>query len=158
MKIGLFYFSKHHGNTLKIVEEIKKRHPDIETVNSNDINPYSINVDDYDLVILASGIYWGGAGKPLRKLAKKFPAGQKMLILTSHGSDTEYYPLKWRAELTLKGYEVLDSYGSKGFYDMWPYKKGRNHGHPNADEVSSIADSTDLVIARLEASHSKLSD
>ena len=150
MKIGLFYFSRHHGNTLKIVDAIKARHPEIEVVNTKKINPYSVNVDDYDLVILASGIYWGGAGKPLRKLAKKFPVGQKMLILTTHGSATEYYPLKWRAELTLKGYEVLDSYGVQAFYDMWPYKKGRNHNHPTPDEVEEIADATDLVIQHLQ--------
>lgn len=152
MRIAIFYYSKHHGNTLKLVDAVCERHPEIERFDVKGSNPYSMNLDRYDLVIFATGIYWGSPAKDMRRFVKKgkFRPNQKALIITTHGSETEYYPLRWRAKLARLGFDVLNSYGCQGFYDFWPYKNGKLEGHPTKDEVEAIADSVDLAIKHLK--------
>jgi len=60
MKNIIFYCSIHQNNTKKVVEAIANDNLDLTIVNLLDkTDPRHINLNDYDLIGFASGIYKG---------------------------------------------------------------------------------------------------
>ena len=55
MKTAIVYASVHHGNTEKIIDEIAKTN-DVELIDATQtVEKY---LSEYDLIGLASGVYW----------------------------------------------------------------------------------------------------
>ena len=61
----LFYYSIHHGNTKKVVEAIAEKLPvRLVSVPVRE----EVDLNEYDLVGFASGIYFSAFGKPMERL------------------------------------------------------------------------------------------
>ena len=50
MKTAIVYYSKHHGNTKKLVDAIVAAHPDVDTFNAMEEIP---DLSGYDCIVLA---------------------------------------------------------------------------------------------------------
>ena len=62
MKTAIVYYSKHHGNTKKLVEAIQGAlNSDITLIDVT--KAHSVNLEDYDMVGIASGIYYSKFAK-----------------------------------------------------------------------------------------------
>jgi menaquinone-dependent protoporphyrinogen IX oxidase len=55
MKTAICYYSRHHGNTLKLLKAMAGEETDLIDVTSR----MAVNLEDYDAVGFASGIYYG---------------------------------------------------------------------------------------------------
>ena len=61
MKSAIIYYSKHHGNTKKLIDAIKEKNE----VDLFDVTSERPLLEDYDLIGFASGIYYSAFNKNL---------------------------------------------------------------------------------------------
>ena len=81
MKTAIIYYSKHHENTRKLLNAIKKASDDEITlfdVTKTD----TVNLEEYDLIGFASGIYYSKFEKRVLKFAKDYtPDGKDVFFI-----------------------------------------------------------------------------
>ena len=67
MKVAIVYYSKHHGNTKKLVDAIASKFE----VALIDVTDYTdVDLNDFDCVGFASGIYFSSFAKQLLSFAE----------------------------------------------------------------------------------------
>lgn len=138
-KCIIFYYSKHHENTKKVLIQIAEMYPDISMVSLT--SETLLDLSEYDLIGFASGVYMG---KPHSSILNFLDNHQKQLqdkkvftILTS-GSNHKKYSNFFHSLLLNHGCQVLGGYQRKGFdtYGIFKFIGGTAKGHPNNDDVS----------------------
>ena len=135
MKTAIVYFSKHHGNTKKLVDAIAAAH-EVTLINAADGAGASLG--EFDRVGFASGIYAGSFGKPLLRLAEKeLPAGKPVFFISTSASNSESYFKSIRKIAEAKGCKELGAYHCMGFNTFGPCKLigGTAKGHPTEEEI-----------------------
>lgn len=68
MKTAIVYYSKHHGNTKKLLDEIAKHH---EVTLIDAVNEPNTDVSEFDRVGFASGIYYSKFNKSVLAFARE---------------------------------------------------------------------------------------
>ncbi len=136
MKTVILYFSKHHGNTKKLVDAIAAR----EQVDLIDVTSCeSADLSGYDVVGLASGIYAGNFGKGLMAfIEKNLPEDKPVFFLyTSASGPNMKFPKKAAKLLEKKKSRLLGKYSCYGFNTFGPFKLtgGTAKGHPDQTEL-----------------------
>ena len=87
-KTIILYFSQHHGNTKKLVDAIGKCA--VKTVEISKAG--DIDLSEYDLIGIASGIYGGNYGKPVLKyVSEHLPEGKDVFLLYSYAKKLKDY-------------------------------------------------------------------
>ena len=83
MTTAIIYYSKHHGNTKKLVDAIKDSHPEIKTI---DITENRVeDLSQYERIGIASGIYGSKFASGLMEYLKdKMPTGKKIFLLYTY--------------------------------------------------------------------------
>ena len=77
MKTAVVYYSKHHGNTKKLLDAIKSASSDEITLFDATKTPPE-NLEEYDLIGFASGIYYSKFQKNVLEFARNHtPSGEK---------------------------------------------------------------------------------
>lgn len=135
MKTAIVYYSKHHGNTKKLIDEIAKKH-DITAINI--LEEPNANLDGYDMVGFASGIYYSKFHKTLLKFAEEnLPQNTKTFFLYTYGAEKEGYTKAITEAVSKKNAQILGEYGCLGFDTFGPFKLigGIAKNHPTADEL-----------------------
>lgn len=135
MKTAIIYYSKHHGNTKKLIDEIAKKH-DITAINI--LEESNANLDGYDMVGFASGIYYSKFHKTLLKFAEEnLPQNTKTFFLYTYGAEKEGYTKAITEAVSKKNAQILGEYGCLGFDTFGPFKLigGIAKNHPTADEL-----------------------
>lgn len=66
MKTVIIYYSKHHGNTKKLLDAIEQEH---EVALIDAIEKAEVNLTGYDRIGFASGIYYSSFAKQLLSFA-----------------------------------------------------------------------------------------
>lgn len=135
MKAAIVYYSKHHGNTKKLLDAIAQEY-DIELIDVS--NTKTFDLSEYEVIGFASGIYYGNMHKLVLQCAKKnLPLNKKVFFIYTCGrvSATHTNDIRKIAEETHA--EILGEYGCVGFDTFGPLKLigGMRKGHPNAEEV-----------------------
>ena len=134
MKTAIVYYSKHHGNTKKLIDAITTSDTtllDVTKISTADLTPY-------DLIIFASGIYYSQFEKRVMVfIENNLPAGKKTALLYTYGAKRDSYTKKITESIQRKGSTVIGSYGCLGFDTFGPFKLvgGIAKGHPNTDEI-----------------------
>lgn len=134
MKTAIIYYSKHHGNTKKLIDAITTQDTTLFDVTKTD----TADLASYDLIIFASGIYFSQFEKRVMAFVEKnLPAGKKVALLYTYGAKRDSYTSKITDTIQKKGSTVIGSYGCLGFDTFGPFKLvgGIAKGHPTADEV-----------------------
>ena len=135
MKTAIVYYSKHHGNTRKLLDAIAAS----EDVTLIDVTrPEDAGLSDFDRIGFASGIYYGSFAKQVLSFAKeRLPEGKQVFFLYTCGSPRKNYFDAIRAVTEAKGCKELGAYACLGFDTFGPFKLvgGIAKGHPTGEEV-----------------------
>lgn len=134
MKTAIVFYSRHHGNTKKLLDAIAEKYP--VTLIDATKNP-SPDLSGYDAIGFASGIYYSKYHKSVLKIAENIPAGKKVFFLHIYGAKKEGYFKSIEAAVSGKQAEILGGYECFGFNTFGPFKLigGIAKGHPDSDEI-----------------------
>ncbi len=137
MKTIILYYSKHHGNTKKLVDAIATADP--ENVELLDVTKAGAkDLSGYEWIGVASGIYAGSFGKPLLKYIKEnLPAGKNVFIIFTSAMNADGMSSSARKVIEEKGCRVMGQYNCPGFNTFGPFKLvgGTAKGHPTKEEI-----------------------
>ena len=140
MKVLIIYHSEHHGNTKKVLEAIAQQE-DVTLLKASDSS--SLNWSDFDLIGLASGIYYQKFHKDILDSAEKnLPIGKKVFFLYTCGVKRNSYTDAIRQVAEAKKAQILGSYGCLGFDTFGPFKLvgGIAKGHPDNKDICAAMD------------------
>lgn len=138
MKTAIIYYSKHHENTKKVLDAIKSASSDDITfidVTTQD----SANLEEYDAIGFASGIYYSKFEKRVLAFAQNhLPEGKDVFFIYTFGAKKEGYTKSIREAVAGKNANIIGEYGCLGFNTYGPFKiiGGIAKNHPNADEIN----------------------
>lgn len=136
MKTAIIYYSKHHGNTKKLLDAIKARN-EVDLFNvSEEIN---VDLSDYDRIGFASGIYYSKFHKSILKYASEsFPQDKETFFIYTYGAEKKGYTKAITDALNGKG-KILGEYGCFGFNTFGPFKLigGIAKGHPDNQDLEN---------------------
>lgn len=140
MKTAIIYYSKHHGNTKKLLDEIAKA----QQVTLIDITkPIEQNLSDYDAIGFASGIYYSKFQKSLLKFAEEsLPNNKKTFFIYTYGAEKKGYTNAISQAVKKHNAEILGEYGCFGFNTFGPFKLigGIAKGHPDQSDLSGAVE------------------
>ena len=137
MTTAIIYYSKHHGNTKKLVDAIKKAHPEVKTI---DITENRVeDLSQYERIGIASGIYAGKFASGLMEyLKEKMPTGKKVFLLYTYAMKMGHYAKDIKALLDEKNSKLIGEYSCQGYNTFGPFKLvgGTAKSHPTEEEIS----------------------
>lgn len=139
MKTAIIYYSKHHGNTKQLLDAIKRTSSDDITL-FNVLETTSIDLQKYDLIGFASGIYYSKFEKRVLEFAKNnTPVGKDIFFIYTYGAEKQGYTKAIREALTEKNTTILGEYGCLGFNTFGPFKLigGIAKNHPNNTDIEN---------------------
>lgn len=140
MKTAIVYYSKHHGNTRKLLDAIAQKH-DITLIDVTQ-SP-AVDLSAYDRIGFASGIYYSKFHKSLLKfVAEQLPEGKPTFFLYTYGAEKAGYTEAISAAVRKRHAEILGAFGCFGFNTFGPFKLigGIAKGHPDQkDLVNALA-------------------
>ena len=135
MNTAIVYYSRHHGNTKKLLDAIAAA----EDVTLIDVTADpTADLSSFDRIGLASGIYFSAFAKQLMAYADAhLPEGRDVFFIYTHGAPTGGFLKGIRGITTKKRCRELGAYHCLGFDTFGPFKLvgGIAKGHPTADEV-----------------------
>ena len=138
MKTGILYYSKHHGNTKKLLDAIKEADPQVDLIDVTTTR--TVNLSGYDRIGIASGIYYTNYAKQVISYASDhLPEGKSVFFIYTHGAPTGGF-LKGIREITgRKHCKELGEYRCQGFDTFGPFKLvgGIAKGHPTKQEIDA---------------------
>ena len=137
MRTAIIYYSKHHGNTLKLLEAIKEAYPDVELIDVTAAP--DVDLKEYDVLGVASGIYYSKFARQITNaLDKGLRRGMKIFAIYTCGQQRPSYTalIKEYAEANMCTW--LGEYGCRGYDTFGPFKVvgGIAKGHPAEDEIA----------------------
>ena len=135
MKTAIVFYSKHHGNTRKLLDAIAEKN---EVTLVDVTNPGSVNLDEFDRIGFASGIYYGAFAKQIQSFAAaNLPKNKDIFYLYTHGAPKGDFLKGMREIATGKGCREIGEYHCQGFDTFGPFKLigGIAKGHPTEREI-----------------------
>lgn len=146
MKAAIIYYSKHHGNTKKVLDAIK---------NLYEVTLYDITTDKdidltrYDIVGFASGIYYQTFNKSIIEAASNITCGKKVFFIYTCGVMRKNYCNDIKKAVSGRNVKELGSYGCKGYDTFGPFKLigGIAKKRPNAEDIAGAVDFYGKIIS-----------
>lgn len=140
MKTAICYYSRHHGNTLKLLEAMAGDH-DVELVDVT--ARMAFHPEEYDVIGFASGIYYGKFHQSVIDFARQyFPVGGKTFFVFTGGAPSEKNTAAIRAAIADKAPQVLGRFFCRGYDTFGPFKLvgGIAKGRPNEADLQAAKD------------------
>lgn len=137
MKTAVVYYSKHRGNTKKVIDYICTKN-DITLIDASEIQ--NKNLEEYELIGFASGIYYSKFHKSVIKFAENnLPTNKKVFFVYTCGAKKDGYTKAINEVALKKSAKVLGEYGCLGFDTFGPFKLigGIAKGHPDNEELNN---------------------
>ena len=152
LKMCCIYVSKHHGNTLKVLQAIQKVYPTLELIDATTIEKAGRHLDlsSYDLVGFASGIYYSEFDKRVRAIASNaLGENQKTFLLFTAGGDNKWNSHDMADVCRMCHASLIGTFGCLGYDTFGPFKLtgGIQKGRPNELDFSHAVDFADMVIS-----------
>ena len=140
MKTAIVYYSKHHGNTKKLLDAIAARHE----VTLIDVTAQpSADLAEYDRIGFASGIYYTSFAKQiLACAAEHLPEGRDVFYIYTHGAPKGDFLKAIREIAAKKKCREIGEYHCRGFDTFGPFKwvGGLAKGHPAESEIKAAVE------------------
>ena len=137
MKLAVCYYSRHHRNTLKVLEAMaQEREMDLIDVTARS----AVGLGEYDVVGFASGIYYGKFHKTVTDfLGQYLPQGKDVFFVYTCGSKGKGYTQTIAQAAGEKRARILGEYGCRGFDTFGPFKLvgGTSKGHPDETDLEN---------------------
>jgi len=140
MKTAIIYYSRHHGNTKKLLDEIARK---FEVTLIDAAETGSADLTEYDMIGFASGIYYSKFHKSVLRFAEQhLPRMKKVFFIYTYGAKKTGYTKAITKVADLKGADILGEYGCFGFNTFGPFKLigGIAKGHPNQAELTGAVE------------------
>lgn len=140
MKTAIVYYSKHHKNTKKLLDAIAEKH-DVTLIDVT-AEP-TTDLDGYDRIGFASGIYYSKFQKTLLKYAETFmPNGKETFFIYTYGAKKDGYTNAIADAVKKHDAKILGEFGCFGFNTFGPFKLigGIAKGHPDADDLKNAVE------------------
>ena len=133
-KTIILYFSQHHGNTEKLVQAIGKNAVRIVEISK----AKDLDLKEYDLIGIASGIYGGNFGKPMMSYVQEhLPEGKDIFLLYTYAKKMGHYTNGIRKIIEEKKGNIVGEYSCQGYNTFGPFKLigGTGKNHPTKEEI-----------------------
>lgn len=138
MKTAIIYYSKHHGNTKKLLDAIAEKN-DVTLIDVTK-TPLT-DLSQYDRIGFASGIYYSKFHKTLLEFAQKYlPEEKQTFFIYTYGAEKKGYT-KAISEVAAKHHaKILGEFGCFGFNTFGPFKLigGIAKGHPDKTDLDNV--------------------
>lgn len=138
MKTAIIYYSKHHGNTKKLLDAIATTHDvtliDVTATPTTDLSKF-------DRIGFASGIYYSKFHKTLLTYAEKYlPDDRETFFIYTYGAEKSGYTSAITTAVQKHHAHILGEFGCFGFNTFGPFKLigGIAKGHPDADDLKNV--------------------
>lgn len=137
MKTAICYYSRHHGNTLKVLQAMAgEGEADLIDVTTRQ----AVRLEEYDCIGFASGIYFGKFHDSVLAFARQYlPQGKPVFLVCTYGG-AKGTGTKALSEIAgEKGCRVLGEFGCKGYDTFGPFRLvgGIAKGHPDARDLEN---------------------
>ncbi len=135
MKTIIIYYSKHHGNTKKLLDSLTN----VELVNILEKQPLYLN--DYDIIGIASGIYYENYHQSIIQYIKDhLPAHKKVFCVHTAGLPRINQDKVIKKLVVDKNSKHIGTFCCVGYDTFGPLKLigGLGKGHPNNDDISNF--------------------
>ena len=138
MKTAIVYYSRHHGNTKKLVDAIAARY-DVALIDAS--TGENADLTEFDCIGFASGIYFSSFAKQILSFAENcLPEGRQVFFMNTCGfqSPVIYFDAI-RKVAKRKNCRELGTYQCLGFDTFGPFKLvgGVAKGHPGEEEIAA---------------------
>ena len=136
MKTAILFYSKHHGNTKKLLDAIAASDPDVNLIDVTTAG--KTDLSGYDRIGIASGIYYSSFAKQVISFASEdLPDGKPVFFVYTHGAPVGGFLKGIRAVTESKNCKELGKYHCLGFDTFGPFKMvgGIAKGHPTKAEI-----------------------
>lgn len=137
MKAAVCYYSRHHGNTLKVLEAMAgEGNIDLIDVTTRQ----TVRLEEYDCIGFASGVYFGKFHDSVLSFARQYlPQGKPVFFVCTYGGDKGNSTKALTEIAKGKGCRVLGEFGCKGYDTYGPFKLvgGIAKGHPNTRDLEN---------------------
>ena len=141
MKTAIIYYSKHHGNTKKLLDVIKTADPSVVLIDVTDGK--APDLEPFDRIGIASGIYYSSFAKQVISFAEAhLPEGKPVFYIYTHGAPGGNFLKVMRAIAEKKHCRELGEYRCQGYDTFGPFKLvgGIAKGHPTVEELKGAED------------------
>lgn len=149
MKTAIVYYSKHHGNTKKLLDAIAAEN---EVTLIDVTEQPSADLSGYDRIGFASGIYYNSFAKQLLTYAQDcLPAKKDVFYLFTHGAPKGVFLTAIRKIAEQKQCREIGSYHCLGFDTFGPFKLvgGTAKGRPNEEDLAAACKFYEDIVAKL---------
>lgn len=135
MKTAIVYYSKHHGNTKKLLDAIAAKHP----VTLIDVTEQpDADLSGYDRIGFASGIYYSAFARQVIAFAQaRLPEGKDVFFIYTHGAPGGNFLKDIREAASARRCREIGEYRCQGYDTFGPFKLlgGIAKGHPTDAEI-----------------------
>lgn len=135
MKTAICFYSRHHGNTRKVLEAMAEEGAlDLIDVTARQ----SVRLEDYDCIGFASGIYYGTFHPSVLHFAKQYlPDRKPLFFVCTYGNKCGKGPERLKTLAAERSCPILGTFGCKGFDTFGPFRLigGIAKGHPTEQEL-----------------------
>ena len=134
MKTAIVYYSKHHGNTKKLLDAIAEADPSVALIDVTE-HP-DADLSEFGRIGLASGIYFSSFARQIISFADaRLPEGRDVFYIYTHGAPVGGFLKGIRAAVKKKRCREI------GFDTFGPFGKigGIAKGHPTEKETAGAA-------------------
>lgn len=138
MKTVIVYYSKHHGNTKKLINALAAKY-DITAIDALEVK--TADLSGYDMVGFASGIYYSKFHKSVLEFAQQnLPEGKKVFFLYTYGAEKKGYTKAITEAVSKHNAQIAGEFGCFGFNTFGPFKLigGIAKGHPNKEDFDNV--------------------
>lgn len=147
MKTAICYYSRHHGNTKKVLDAMAQgEKADLFDVTAGE----AVDLEKYDLIGFASGVYFGKFHESVVDFARKhLPQGKKVFFVFTGGSPKQGNADGIKAAIADKAPVFLGEYFCRGYDTYGPFKLvgGIAKGRPNQEELEQAKQFYDSLTA-----------
>ena len=137
MKTAVCYYSRHHGNTRKVLEAMAgEGEMDLIDVTARQ----TVRLEEYDCVGFASGTYYGKFQEGVLQFARQYLPQEKPVFFVYTYGGAKGIGVKALAEIAKeKNCPVLGEFSCKGYDTFGPFKLlgGIAKGHPDARDLEN---------------------
>ena len=89
-KTAIAYYSKHHGNTKKVLDTIKEYDPEVVLIDVTD--KHEVDLTGYDRIGFASGVYYSKFADQVLNFARvNLPPQKAVFYIATSGNPLDMY-------------------------------------------------------------------
>lgn len=137
MKTAICYYSRHHGNTRKVLEAMAPA-GEIDLIDVT--TRQTVRLDGYDCLGFASGIYGFAFHRAVTAFARQYlPAGKPVFFVYTYGGAKGTGAKEMASIAREKNCPILGEFSCKGYDTFGPFQwvGGIAKGHPTALDLEN---------------------